>query len=113
MPHCGTAGLDWSESMAYTTGHVTGAVNVVLREGETTMKKKYERRNQDIGNIVSIEHVNVRVPDQSIATAGAAATPACSRFHVTRQRVEQNRACSRLGVKGVPHCAHSRTSAIT
>jgi hypothetical protein len=33
------------------------------------MKKKYERRNQDIGNIISIEHVNVRVPDQSIATA--------------------------------------------
>jgi hypothetical protein len=33
------------------------------------MKKKYERRNQDIGNIISIEHANVRVPDQSIATA--------------------------------------------
>ena len=33
------------------------------------VKKKYDRRNQDIGNIVSIEHVNVRVPDQSIATA--------------------------------------------
>ena len=33
------------------------------------VKKKYERRNQDIGNILSIEHANVRVPDQSIATA--------------------------------------------
>src|SRR5262245_17150503 len=30
---------------------------------------KYERRNQDIGNMVALEHVNVRVPDQSIATA--------------------------------------------
>ena len=33
------------------------------------VKKKFERRNQDIGNIISIEHANVRVPDQSIATA--------------------------------------------
>ena len=31
--------------------------------------KKYERRNQDIGNIVAFEHANVRVPDQQIATA--------------------------------------------
>ena len=38
--------------MAYTTVLVTGAVNVVLREGEITMmKKKYERRNQDIGTL--------------------------------------------------------------
>jgi mycothiol system anti-sigma-R factor len=40
------------------------------------------------------------------------ATPACSRFHAIRQRAEQNRACSRIGVNGVPHCAHSRISAI-
>jgi hypothetical protein len=53
----------------------------------------------------------IAVTDQSIATAGAAATPACSRFHAIRQRGEQNRACSRLGVNAVPHCAHSRTSA--
>ena len=30
--------------------------------------KKFERRNQDIGNIVGFEHVNVRMPDQQIAT---------------------------------------------
>ncbi len=30
---------------------------------------KYDRRQQDIGNIVALEHCNVRVPDQSIATA--------------------------------------------
>ncbi len=30
---------------------------------------KYDRRSQDIGNIVALEHVNVRVPDQVIATA--------------------------------------------
>jgi hypothetical protein len=29
----------------------------------------YDRRGQDIGNIVALEHVNVRVPDQVIATA--------------------------------------------
>jgi len=30
---------------------------------------KYDRRSQDLGNIVGLEHVNVRVPDQIIATA--------------------------------------------
>lgn len=29
---------------------------------------KYDRRGQDVGNIVALEHVNVRVPDQGIAT---------------------------------------------
>ena len=29
----------------------------------------FDRRNQDIGNIVGLEHCNVRVPDQSVATA--------------------------------------------
>jgi hypothetical protein len=29
----------------------------------------YDRRSQDIGNIVGLEHVNVRVPDQVVATA--------------------------------------------
>ena len=53
----------------------------------------------------------IAMTDQSIATAGAAATPACSRFHAIRQRGEQNRACSRRGANGVPHCAHSRMSA--
>jgi hypothetical protein len=31
--------------------------------------KTYDRRLQDIGNIVALEHVNVRIPDQVIATA--------------------------------------------
>jgi len=30
---------------------------------------KYDRRQQDIGNIVALEHVNVKVPDQVLATA--------------------------------------------
>jgi hypothetical protein len=29
----------------------------------------YDRRNQDVGNIVALEHVNVRVPDQVLATS--------------------------------------------
>jgi hypothetical protein len=36
----------------YTTVHVRGAVNVVLREGDLNDEEKYERRNQDIGNII-------------------------------------------------------------
>jgi hypothetical protein len=28
----------------------------------------YNRRNQDVGNIIALEHVNVRVPDQQVAT---------------------------------------------
>jgi hypothetical protein len=30
--------------------------------------RTFDRRQQDIGNIVGLEHVNVRVPDQQIAT---------------------------------------------
>src|SRR5258706_9864118 len=33
------------------------------------MHDTYDRRNQDVGNIVALEHVNVRVPDQVLATA--------------------------------------------
>lgn len=29
----------------------------------------YDRQREDVGNIVALEHVNVRVPDQSLATA--------------------------------------------
>ncbi len=53
----------------------------------------------------------IAVTDQSIATVGAAATPACARFQVIQHWAEQKRACSRRGVNGVSHCAHSRTSA--
>jgi catechol-2,3-dioxygenase len=31
--------------------------------------KRYDRHQQDVGNIVMLEHVNVRVPDQRFATA--------------------------------------------
>ena len=31
-------------------------------------KKKYDRTTQDIGNILGMEHVNVTVPDQAIAS---------------------------------------------
>ena len=33
------------------------------------MDKTYYRRSQDVGNIVALEHVNVKIPDQGIATA--------------------------------------------
>ena len=33
------------------------------------MNDTYDRRNQDVGNIVALEHVNVRIPDQVLATA--------------------------------------------
>jgi len=32
------------------------------------MNKTYDRRSQDVGNIVALEHVNVKIPDQVIAT---------------------------------------------
>src|SRR3989338_742928 len=32
------------------------------------MARTYDRRAQDVGNILALEHVNVRVPDQVLAT---------------------------------------------
>jgi len=33
------------------------------------MSQTYDRRRQDVGNIVTLEHVNVRIPDPVLATA--------------------------------------------
>jgi hypothetical protein len=33
------------------------------------METTYDRRSQDVGNIVALEHVNVKIPDQVLATA--------------------------------------------
>jgi hypothetical protein len=33
------------------------------------MSKTFDRRRQDVGNIVALEHVNVKIPDQVTATA--------------------------------------------
>jgi catechol 2,3-dioxygenase-like lactoylglutathione lyase family enzyme len=33
------------------------------------MAERFDRRRQDMGNILGLEHVNVKVPDQTIATA--------------------------------------------
>ena len=30
--------------------------------------KKYDRTTEDLGNIVGLEHVNVTIPDQRLAT---------------------------------------------
>ena len=32
------------------------------------MQKKFDRSAEDIGNVIALEHVNVRVPDQRLAT---------------------------------------------
>ena len=32
------------------------------------LTNKYDRSSQDVGNIVALEHVNVRIPDQTVAT---------------------------------------------
>ena len=29
---------------------------------------RYDRTTQDVGNIVALEHVNVKIPDQQLAT---------------------------------------------
>jgi len=43
---------------------------------------------------------------QPSAPPSAGGSLAFSRFHATRQRAEQKRACSRRGVKSTPHCSH-------
>ncbi len=53
----------------------------------------------------------IAVIDHSSALASACGSPVCSRFHATRQRGRQNRACSRRGVNTVPHCSQVRVSA--
>jgi hypothetical protein len=45
------------------------------------------------------------VTDQSSALPSDARSPEFSRFHVTRQRAEQNLACSRRGANSWPHCS--------
>src|SRR5690349_13255132 len=51
--------------------------------------------------------------DHSRAVASPADSPIAVRFHATRQRAEQNLACSRRGSNTVPHCAQVRVSVIT
>jgi hydrogenase maturation factor len=41
----------------------------VHEQGKQTMKQNYDRAVDDVGNIVSLEHVNVCVPDQGLATS--------------------------------------------
>jgi hypothetical protein len=47
---------------------------------------------------------------QPSAPAAVGESPTCWRFHVTRHRAEQNRACSRRGTNEVPHCSQFRVS---
>ena len=55
----------------------------------------------------------IAVMDQSSAPVSAGGSLALCRFHATRQRAEQNRACSRRGANDVPHCSQILVSAIT
>jgi hypothetical protein len=54
---------------------------------------------------------HIAVMDQPSAPVSAGGSLALWRFHATRQRAEQNRACSRRGANDVPQCAQSRVSA--
>src|SRR5215831_14166596 len=47
------------------------------------------------------------------ALAPAFKSPICPRFHAIRQGTQQNRACSRRGENGLPHCSQLRVSATT
>jgi len=53
----------------------------------------------------------IAVTDHSSALTPAEGSPRFSRIHATRQRAEQNRACSRRGVNTAPHCSQLRISA--
>ena len=55
----------------------------------------------------------IAVMDQSSAPVSAGGSLALCRFQATRQRAEQNRACSRRGANDVPHCSQTLVSAIT
>ena len=55
----------------------------------------------------------IAVMDQSSAPVSAGGSLALCRFQATRQRAEQNRACSRRGANDVPHCSQILVSAIT
>jgi hypothetical protein len=58
-----------------------------------------------------VSRIAVMVQPSALTAAGG--SPACWRFQATRQRAEQNRACSRRGANNVPHCSHFRVSVIT
>jgi hypothetical protein len=53
----------------------------------------------------------IAVMDQPSAPVSAGESLALWRFQATRQRAEQNRACSRRGANGVPHCSQILMSA--
>src|SRR5438046_10534340 len=55
----------------------------------------------------------IAVMDQPSAPVSAGGSLALWRFQATRQRAEQNRACSRRGANDVPHCSQILVSAIT
>src|SRR4030095_14694952 len=38
------------------------------RGGGAMAEDRYDRTTQDVGNIVALEHVNVKIPDQQLAT---------------------------------------------
>jgi hypothetical protein len=55
----------------------------------------------------------IAVMDHASALIPALRSPTCSRFRATRQAGEQNRACSRRGMNGVPHRSQALVSATT
>ena len=66
-------------------------------------------RRPDPGSRSVVSLIAVR--DHRSALTPAAGSPVFSRFHATRQRAEQNRACSRRGANEPPHCSQFRISA--
>ena len=50
---------------------------------------------------------------QSSAPPSTGGSLAFSRFHATRQRAEQKRACSRRGANNAPHCSQFLVSVTT
>src|SRR5262249_21685143 len=55
----------------------------------------------------------IAMTDHCSALAPAAGSPVRSRFQAARQRILQNRACSRRGTNTPPHCSQTRVSAIS
>jgi hypothetical protein len=71
--------------------------------------QKHDRTTQDVGNIVALEHVNVKVPDQLLATLFYVVGPGPDARSIpagrTHQHVDQHRASSSSTCRpGRPRC---------
>ncbi|MFT5014145.1 MAG: catechol-2,3-dioxygenase [Dinoroseobacter sp.] len=66
MAKCIVSANRWAKNLPASSGLFI----LLIRQGEFIMprQKRYNRKTEDIGNILALEHVNLRVSDQALAT---------------------------------------------